>query len=74
MLRLRLRLRCRLRLRFRLRLHIRLHLRFRLRLRLPQQKYTTLGPTFYAKLVSAITRRKMNENQRFLGESPQNFT
>ena len=31
-------------------------------------------PKFYTKLVSAITRRRMNENQRFLGESSQNFT
>ena len=37
-------------------------------------KYMTLVPKFYAKLVSAITRRRMNENQRFLGESSQNFT
>ena len=34
----------------------------------------TLRPKFYAKLVSAITRRRMNENQRFLGESSQMFT
>ena len=33
----------------------------------------TLGPKIYAKLVSAITRRRMNENQRFLAESSQNF-
>ena len=33
----------------------------------------TLGPKFYAKLVSAITRRRMNENQRFLAESSQIF-
>ena len=51
----------RLRLRFRLRLH--LHVRFRLRF--TTKKYTTLGPKFYAKLVLAITRRKMNENRRF---------
>ena len=41
---------------------------------IPKAKYMTLGPKFYAKLVSAITRRRMNENQRFLGESSQNFT
>ena len=34
----------------------------------------TLRPKFYAKLVSAITRRRMNEHQRFLGESSQIFT
>ena len=33
----------------------------------------TLGPKFYEQLVSAITRRRMNENQRLLGESSQNF-
>ena len=37
-------------------------------------KYTTSEPTFYAKLVSAITRRRMNENKRFVGESSQEFT
>ena len=37
-------------------------------------KYMTLEPKFYEKLVSAITRRRMNENQRFLAESSQNFT
>ena len=29
----------------------------------PTTKYMTLGPKFYAKLVSAITRRRMNESQ-----------
>ena len=33
----------------------------------------TLGPKFYAKLVSAITRRRMNENQQFLADLVQNF-
>ena len=33
----------------------------------------TLGPKFYAKLVSAITRRRMNENQCFLADLVQNF-
>ena len=33
----------------------------------------TLGPKFYAKLVSAITRRRMNENRRFLAEFVQEF-
>ena len=32
-------------------------------------KYTTLGPKFYTKLVSAITRRRMNENRWFRCES-----
>ena len=40
----------------------------------PKAEYMTLRPKFYAKLVSAITRRRTNEIQRFLGESPQNFT
>ena len=33
----------------------------------------TLGPKFYAKLVSAITRRRMNEHQRFLADFVQMF-
>ena len=33
----------------------------------------TLGPKFYAKLVSAITRRRMNENHRFLVDFSQIF-
>ena len=33
----------------------------------------TLGPKFYTKLVSAITRRIMNEYQRFLADFVQNF-
>ena len=33
----------------------------------------TLGPKFYAKLGSAITRRRMNETQLFLADSVQNF-
>ncbi len=33
----------------------------------------TLGPNFCAQLVSAITRRRMNEHQRFLMESSQTF-
>ena len=41
---------------------------------IPKAKYMTLGPKFYTKLVSAITRRRMNENQLFFGESSQNFT
>ena len=32
----------------------------------------TLGPKFYAKLVSSITRRRMNENRRFLADFVQN--
>ena len=38
----------------------------------PTTKYMTLGPKFYTKLVSSITRRRMNENQWFFGESSQN--
>ena len=32
----------------------------------------TLGPKIYTKLVLAITRRRMNENQRILAEYSQN--
>ena len=32
-------------------------------------RYMTLGPKFYTKLVSAITRRRMHLNQWFRGES-----
>ena len=35
--------------------------------------YMTLRPKFYAKLVSAITRRRMDENQRFLADFVQHF-
>ena len=41
---------------------------------IPKAKYMTLGPKFYTKLVLAITRRRMNEIHRFLGESSHNFT
>ena len=34
----------------------------------------TSGPKFDAKLVLAITRRRMNEHRRFVGESSHNFT
>ena len=33
----------------------------------------TLGPKFDAKLVSAIARRRMNDNQCFLAEFVQKF-
>ena len=33
----------------------------------------TLGPKFYTKLVSAITRRRMNGHRRFLVGPSQNF-
>ena len=33
---------------------------------IPKTKYMSLGPKFYAKLVSAITRRRMNKNAQIL--------
>ena len=40
-----------------------------LKLLISNTRYMTLGPKFYTKLVSAITRRRMHLNQWFRGES-----